>query len=432
MEISTIRILEIQIPNIPFSLMTIFKNLAIAATALFTLASCSKTQEPQPEPVSVRMVRSELVRNADCVNIDYNTVLKWNYTHGLLTQSMLLAAEQYPELASEVDPYVYHYVDTCIHSDGSIERYKLTNYTLDHVNAGKMLIMAYKKWPEQRFRQALDTLYTQLQSHPRVSEGGFWHKKAYPHQMWLDGIYMEAPFYAEYAKLFLEGEAQQAAYDDVVNQICVVARHTYDPANHLYRHAWDESHEQQWADPTTGQAPHVWGRALGWYTMAMVDVLGFLPEDHSGRDSIIAILQPLCEALLPLQQPSGAWQQVLDQTGREGNYDETSCTAMFAYTFMKGALLGVLPAEYWQLGFKAQQGLCLNFIVEDVDDEMQPTGTISLTRVCGVAGLGGNPYRSGDYDYYINEIIRDNDPKGVGPFIMASLMAEKHGAQLED
>ncbi len=409
--------------------MKTLKTLALAATALATVSACQQTQ-PQPEALSVQMVRSELQRNPDCVSIDYNTTLKWNYTHGLLLQSMLLTAQQYPELSAEVDPYVYHYVDTCIHADGSIERYKLTNYTLDHVNAGKMLLLAYDKWPEPRFRQALDTLYTQLQSHPRVAEGGFWHKKAYPHQMWLDGIYMEAPFYAEYALRFLEGDAQRAAFDDVVNQFTVIARHTYDATNGLYRHAWDESHEMAWSDPTTGQAPHVWGRAMGWYAMAMVDVLGFLPADYSGRDSIIALLQPMCETLLPLQQPSMAWQQVLDQTGREGNYDETSCTAMFAYTFLKGALLGVLPAEYWQRGYETLQGLTRNFVVDDLDADGQPAGTISLTRVCGVAGLGGTPYRSGDYDYYINEIIRDNDPKGVGPYIMASLLAEKQGPSL--
>lgn len=405
-------------------------SLALIATAA-SIVSCETQTTDAPTPNSVLMVRSELSRNPDCVSIDYNTQLKWNYTHGLLLQSMLLTEQLHPEVKDEVDAYVYHYVDTCIHADGSIERYKISNYTLDHVNAGKMLMLAYDKWPEPRFRQALDTLYTQLQSHPRVAEGGFWHKKAYPHQMWLDGIYMESPYYAEYANRFLEGEAQQAAYRDVVNQFMVVARHTYDPANGLYRHAWDESHEMPWSNPETGQAPHVWGRALGWYTMAMVDVYGFLPADNSGRDSIASLLVPVCETLLPLQQPSGAWQQVLDQTGREGNYDETSCTAMFAYTFLKGSLLGVLPAEYWQLGVKTLDGLNQNFIVNDLDADGQPTGTISLTRVCGVAGLGGTPYRSGDYDYYINEIIRDNDPKGVGPYIMASLLVEQYGRELK-
>lgn len=404
-------------------------SVALFSATILTLSSCSSGQKTEQEPMSVRMVKSELVRNADCTTIDYNTTLKWNYTHGLLLQSMLMTAEQYPELSETVDAYVYHYVDTCISQEANIVTYKMKDYTLDKVNAGKMLMMAYDKWPEPRFRQALDTLYTQLQAHPRVSEGGFWHKKAYPYQMWLDGLYMGSPFYAEYAKRFLTGAAQDSAYADVINQFMVVARHTYDPANGLYRHAWDEQHEQPWCDKTNGQAPHVWGRALGWFTMAMVDVYGFLPENHPGRDSLTSILQPLCEVLLPYQQESKAWQQVIDQTGREGNYDETSCTAMFAYTFMKGAQLGALPQEYFQRGLEAWEGLNQHFIVEDVDAEGQPTGTISLTRVCGVAGLGGNPYRSGDYDYYINEIIRDNDPKGVGPYVMASLIAEKYIAE---
>ncbi len=170
---------------------------------------------------------------------------------------------------------------------------------------------------------------------------------------------------------------------------------------------------------------------MGWYAMAMVDVLDILPADNTGRDSILSLLKPMCETLLTIQNPETmAWEQVLDQTGREGNYQETSCTAMFAYTFMKGALKGFLPIEYWEIGYKTLMNLNMNVVVEDVDAQGQPTGTISLTRICGVAGLGGNPYRSGDFDYYINEIIRDNDPKGVGPYIMASLMAEKYGPKL--
>lgn len=165
--------------------------------------------------------------------------------------------------------------------------------------------------------------------------------------------------------------------------------------------------------------------------MAMVDVLDILPADYSGCDSIKSLLLPMCETLLTIQNPETlAWEQVLDQTGREGNYQETSCTAMFAYTFMKGALKGFLPAKYWEIGYNTLQSLNKNFVVDDVDAQGNPTGTISLTRVCGVAGLGGNPYRSGDFDYYINEIIRDNDPKGVGPYIMASLLAEKQGPTL--
>ncbi len=374
----------------------------------------------------MRMVQSEIQRMPSAAQIDFNTVLKWNYTHGLELQAMLMAAEQYSEIDEQVSNYVKDYCDSIVTADGQINTYSKTRYTLDHINPGKMIFKVYDRTKDERFRPVLDTLYSQLQSHPRVSEGGFWHKQAYPHQMWLDGIYMEAPFYAEYAKRFLEGEAQEKAYADVINQFTVIARHTYDPANGLYRHAWDESKEQRWSDSTTGQAPHVWGRALGWYAMALVDVLDFLPADYSGRDSLTSILVPLAENLMKIQDPEKkAWYQVLDQGNREGNYLETSCTAMFGYTFLKGALLGFLPADYWKKGYEIYESLNKNYIREDAD------GSISLTRVCGVAGLGGNPYRDGSFDYYVNEIIRDNDPKGVGPYIMLCLLAEKYGPEMQ-
>ena len=369
------------------------------------------------EPKSVQMVKSEIIRNPEPRTIDYNVVWKWNYTHGLLLQSMLQTAEKHPEIEASVDKYVHVYLDSIIQKNGIINYYNKKNYTLDHINPGKMLIMAFEKFKEPRFKVALDTLYSQLKSHPRVSEGGFWHKKSYPNQMWLDGIYMEAPFYCEYAKRYLTGEEQQKAYDDVVNQIMTIARHTYDSDKGLYRHAWDESKEQKWADKETGRAPLVWGRALGWYCMAMVDVLGFLPQDYAGKDSILSILVPLCKNIRGLQDKDySAWYQVMDEGQRTGNYLETSCTAMFAYTFVKGALNGWLPEEFLNYGKEAYEALNKHFVRQN------PDGTISLTRVCAVAGLGGNPYRSGSFDYYVGEVIRENDPKGVGPYIMLSLL----------
>lgn len=390
----------------------------ILLTLALILLPCSLSLGAEPH--SVRMVKSELMRNPEHRTIDFNERLKWNYTHGLLMQSMLLTAAKHPTIEATVDTYVKQYLDSVIMQDGSIRFYKKKNYTLDHLNPGKMLIMAYEKYKNPSFKMALDTLYSQLQSHPRVAEGGFWHKKAYPHQMWLDGIYMEAPFYCEYAQKYLTEEAQNKAYQDIVNQIMVISRHTYDPDNGLYRHAWDESKEQKWSNPTNGQAPHVWGRALGWFTMAMVDVLSFLPENHTGRDSILSVLVPLCDNIRKIQNPDyKVWYQVLDAGQRDGNYLETSCSAMFAYTFVKGAQNGWLAPEYLQYGKEAYEALNRYFIREEGD------GSISLTRICGVAGLGGTPYRDGSYEYYINEIIRDNDPKGVGPYIMLSLLLDE-------
>ncbi|MEG1587223.1 MAG: glycoside hydrolase family 88 protein, partial [Bacteroidales bacterium] len=280
----------------------------------------------------------------------------------------------------------------------------------------KILFRLYDKTKDEKYRKAIEVIRDQLANQPRTSEGGFWHKKIYPSQMWLDGLYMGTPFYAEYAARFNLPEA----FDDITNQFVTVAKHTYDPTTGLYRHAWDESRQMAWADSVTGQAPHVWGRAVGWYMMAMVDVLDFMPQDHPGHDAILNILQPLSENLLKYQDSvTGAWSQVLDMPQREGNYQETSCTSMFAYAFLKGVRMGYLEPKFREAGLKAYNGMLEHFIVTDEN------GNVSLTRVCGVAGLGGKPYRDGSFDYYINEVIRDNDPKGVAPFIMTALEVER-------
>ena len=259
----------------------------------------------------------------------------------------------------------------------------------------------------------MDTLRAQLASQPRTSEGGFWHKKVYPFQMWLDGLYMGEPYYAEYTATFDADNTQ--AYADIVNQFLLVAKRTYDKETGLYRHAWDEIKALPWSDKS-GRAPHVWGRALGWYMMAIVDVLDYLPESQPGRDKMITILQNIVKNLAKYQDPkTGAWCQVIDQTGREGNYLEMSCTPMYAYAIAKGVRKGYLDPSALEMAKKAYQGILDNFI--KVDEK----GLVSLTNVCGVAGLGGKPYRDGSFDYYVNEIVRDNDHKGVAPFIMLCL-----------
>ncbi|MBP7029182.1 MAG: glycoside hydrolase family 88 protein, partial [Bacteroidales bacterium] len=203
-------------------------------------------------------------------------------------------------------------------------------------------------------------------------------------------------------------------------QFLIIASRTYDPVTGLYRHAFDASKKMAWADSITGQAPHAWGRAMGWFSMAIVDVLDFLPVDQPGRNELTGILQGMVQKLSEIQDPAtGGWYQVPDQSGAEGNYIETSCTAMFAYSIFKGVRMGYLDGKYLDIAEKAYQGLLDNFIVTN------PDGTVTMKNICGVAGLGGNPYRDGSYEYYIGEVIRDNDPKGVGPFILASLEHER-------
>lgn len=257
----------------------------------------------------------------------------------------------------------------------------------------------------------MDLLRSQFDGQPRNADGGFWHKKVYPNQMWLDGLYMGTPFLAEYA--YRNNEPQ--AYQEVINQIKIVARHTYDPANGLFRHACDVSKREKWADKETGQSQHCWGRALGWYMMAIVDDLDFIPQHEPGRDTVLVILNHIAETLKKYQSPEGLWYQVMDKSGEPGNYLESSCSAMFVYSLFKAVRKGYIPSSYFAVARKGYEGILNEFI--KVDDN----GLVSITKACAVAGLGGKNYRMGDYDYYIHEQIRDNDPKAVGPFILASL-----------
>jgi unsaturated rhamnogalacturonyl hydrolase len=363
---------------------------------------------------SVRMAESEMVRNPSLWTVDFVTEKKWNYTQGL----MGLAFLRLNEVTGDERYYNYAkgYADSLIDENGNIYKYNKENYNLDQINPGRMIFKLYDRSKDPRYEKVIRTLKEQLDSQPRITEGGFWHKKVYPDQMWLDGLYMSAPFYAEYAARYNRPED----FQDVINQFLIVARHTYDPATGLYRHAFDASKKMPWADSITGQAPHAWGRAMGWFSMAIVDVLDYIPEDQPRRGDLIIILQEMVEKLSEIQdQQTGGWYQVLDRSGDPGNYIETSCTAMFTYSILKGVRKGYLDARYLDTAKKAYNGLIDNFIT--VDSE----GLVTMSGICGVAGLGGNPYRDGSYEYYIGEVIRDNDPKGVGPFIMASLEYEK-------
>jgi unsaturated rhamnogalacturonyl hydrolase len=249
-----------------------------------------------------------------------------------------------------------------------------------------------------------------------TSENGFWHKQIYPYQMWLDGIYMASPFYAEFGKMV----GEPAAFDDVARQITLIERHSRDAKTGLLYHGWDESKQQPWADRKTGCSPCFWGRALGWYAMAIVDVLDNLPHDHAQRPAILAVFARLAAAVAQVQdKASGLWYQVLDQGQHEGNYLEASGSGMFVYALAKAVRLGIVDASYLDIARRGYQGLVSRLIV--VDDQ----GLLNLEKVCGAAGLGGNPYRDGSYAYYVNERIVRNDYKGVGPFILASVEIEQ-------
>lgn len=373
------------------------------------MAQTNESFPKEQKPWSVRMAESEMVRNPESWQVDFQPSLKWDYCHGLELGAMMDVYDRYGD--AKFYEYALAYADTMVNEDGTIKKYKLTDYSLDRINSGKMLFRIYEQTKNDKYKKALDLLRSQFDGQPRNADGGFWHKKVYPNQMWLDGLYMGTPFLAEYA--YRNNEPQ--AYQEVINQIKIVARHTYDPANGLFRHACDVSKREKWADKETGQSQHCWGRALGWYMMAIVDDLDFIPQHEPGRDTVLVILNHIAETLKKYQSPEGLWYQVMDKSGEPGNYLESSCSAMFVYSLFKAVRKGYIPSSYFTVARKGYEGILNEFI--KVDDN----GLVSITKACAVAGLGGKNYRMGDYDYYIHEQIRDNDPKAVGPFILASL-----------
>jgi unsaturated rhamnogalacturonyl hydrolase len=358
---------------------------------------------PADAPLAVPVSDAVMQRNPQVFR-------RWDYVGGLM---LLGIYETYRRTGDErYLRYVRENMDRWVQPDGSIEGYRMDEFNIDHVNQGKLLFTLYRRTGDERYRRAADLLREQMRRHPRTSEGGFWHKEIYPNQMWLDGLYMAAPFLAQYAVEFNEPEI----FDDVAHQVLLIARHTRDPQTGLYYHAWDETRSMGWADPQTGLSPNFWGRAMGWYAMAIVDVLDFLPENHRDRPEIIRIFRDMADALQKVQDPvSGMWYQVLDMPNRQPNYLETSASSMFAYSFAKGVRMGYLPPEYREIAQRAYDGMVRQYVRTDDD------GMLSIHGIVEVAGLGGPRQRDGSFEYYMSEPVVANDFKGVGPFVLASL-----------
>lgn len=359
---------------------------------------------------AVRMAESEMQRWPQSWMIDWRDKARWDYTHGL---ELLGFAKLYEKTGQQkYFDYVRSYVDGLVDQQGKIKTYEISKYNIDMINAGKLLFFLYDHTGDSRYQKAADTLRGQLKDHPRTREGGFWHKQRYPHQMWLDGLYMGAPFYAQY----IMRNEDAAQLDDVFLQFELIEKHLYDPQTGLPRHGWDESREQRWADDETGLSAHHWSRAIGWYVMAMVDVLEFIPSQHPKRPWLIERFRNLIDQVSKYQHSSGNWYQVTDLGQRDGNYLEASGTAMITYAVARAVNQDYLPASYKAIAEKGFAGMLDQLVSVDKD-----TNIISLNQVCAVAGLGGDPYRDGSFDYYMSEPVRANDPKAVGPFILAAL-----------
>ena len=353
-----------------------------------------------------------VMHRADSLIYYHRDKPKYEYDYAFLGDAIYKLKDINPKYGQ----YMKDYIDYFLHEDGTISGQKHSDFNIDRVRPGYSMITLYEDYGDEKYKRGIETLVHQMEEQPRTNSGGFWHKKVYPYQMWLDGLYMAEPFLTRYAAEF----NQPKWFDEATFQLEEVYKHTLDPETGLVYHAWDESKQQRWSQPETGQSKHFWSRGTGWYMMALVDVLEYLPNDHPERDKIIKILNDLSAALLQVQDAeTGLWYQVLDMGGREGNYIEASGSAMFIYAFAKGAKMELLDQRYLDIANEAFDNM-IKYLVKEGDD-----GYPVLPQTCGACGLGGDPYREADYNYYISEKIVDNDQKGVAPLIMAAIELNK-------
>lgn len=379
---------------------------------LTTLLALTQIASAQQIPYSQQMAQTAMNLWKDSFSMNGNPA-RWSYDQGVILKGIEGVWKLYN------DPKYFNYIqqsmDHYVQEDGKIKDYKRDEFNIDHLNNGKVVMFLYNYSWKPKYKKAVDLMRSQLAEHPRTTEGSFWHKKIYPSQVWLDGLYMGQPFYAEYAKL----NHDDTAFNDIARQFILIERHTRDPKTGLLYHGWDESKTQQWANKRTGTSPHFWARALGWYGVALVDVLDYFPANHPGRDSITGILNRFAKAITKVQDAkSGLWYDIVDLPDKPKNYKEASASAMLVYTLAKAVRNGYIPESYLQNAKKGYAGIIKEFIEVDAAGQTNLKGTVT------VSGLGGKPYRDGSFDYYMSEKVKTNDPKGIGAFIIASVEME--------
>jgi unsaturated rhamnogalacturonyl hydrolase len=341
-------------------------------------------------------------------NVRQGKKSKWNYVDGCMIKAVIemyhiTGEKKYLDFADG-------FVDAKVDDNGNIDGYNIDDLNIDNVNAGKTLFELYDITGKEKYRKAIDVIYSQIEKMPRTKEGNFWHKKIYPNQVWLDGLYMGQPFYMEYDGRY----GNKAHYDDIKKQFENVIRIMRNPLNGLYYHAYDESREIFWCDKVTGLSQNVWLRAIGWYSMALLDTYEKAdPAETEIRDMLKNAFVDLMDSMIKYQDETGMWYQVVNFGGMEKNYLETSGSSILAYAILKGVRIGVLDESYRKYGEKAFDGVTENRL--NVDDN----GELHMDGICLVAGLGGKTNRPGTYDYYMSEPVVKDDAKGVGPYLLA-------------
>lgn len=401
-----------------------FDNLVINGSLVLN-------KEDQPyKNYSEWLTYSEMKRVPHSYLLDFSSKPKWSYVMGIEMEGMLDTYEHYKEGNNAILDYLKEYPAKMIDEKGNITGYKYEDFNLDNVRTAKFILRMHNLFPTKGTEKALKTLFKQLQNQPRTKEGVYWHKAIYANQVWLDGIFMGLPFYCNYAVQTMKPKKAEKYLNDAVDQMVKTDYRTYDEKTQLWKHAWDETHQQFWANKEDGKSQHCWARALGWYVMAMTECLDAMPENYARRQEVIDLLNKAMKSVVKYQdKKTGVWYDVLDVKS-DKNYLESTASSMFAYVLLKGYRKGYLSEEYLKAGVKAYNGILKQFIKVNADK------TISLTRCCAVSGLGPGPgpyvkkpnyKRDGSFKYYMGEPIRDNDAKGVGPFIWASLEMEQQG-----
>lgn len=359
------------------------------------------------DPASAKLAESVMRQSPQGMGTDEHSG-RWGYEEGVLLDGM--AAQWHTTANGDEFRYIKAAVDKYVMDDGSIKGYRADAHSLDEIEMGRSALLVYRVTQQARYYKAAKYIHDQLELQPRTTSGGYWHKQIYPNQMWLDGAFMAEPFRAEYAVTFQQPEE----FNDIAKQLLLMDQHMRDAKTGLLRHGWDESKQMKWADPKTGLSPEAWGRAMGWYAMALVDVLDWFPADHPERPELIGALNRVAKGIVAYQdKKTGLWWQVLDKGSQKGNFTEASASSMFVYSLAKGVRMGYLPQTEEAAASRGWKAIEATFIAAGSDGATTLNGTVK------VGGLGGSPYRSGTFDYYIGEKTRVNDRKGVGAFLLA-------------
>lgn len=337
----------------------------------------------------------------------------WSYDYGVICKGLEKVYELYGD--EKYFEYIKNVMDYFLKEDGTIRYYDMSQYNSDYINNGKIFLYLYRKTKCKKYAEGAKILRKQLYEHPRISTGGFWHKKVYPHQMWLDGLYMVEPFYAEYISLFEEDKN----YDDVLLQFRLIEKYSKNNENKLLYHGYDHSRKMFWADKETGLSSNFWGRSVGWYACALADTLDFI-DNEKDRAVLIPMVSSLAEGIANVQSAEkGVWYQVLDKEGSYGNYPEASCSCMFVYFLLKSVRKGYIEKTYLECARRGFYGIIREFI------EVDGAKMLGLKNTVMVSGLGANVFRDGSYEYYISEPKQTDNLLGIGAFMMAAAEFER-------